>query len=35
MENQIKDNIIRKKDNADNATNFFVFDEKYFFIVQL
>jgi len=35
MENQIKDNIIRKKDNADNATNFFVFDEIYFFIVQL
>ena len=35
MENQIKDNIIRKKDNANNAINFFVFDEIYFFIVQL
>ena len=30
-----KKEIIRKKDNADNATDFFVFDEIYFFIGQL
>ena len=35
MKNFKKKEIIRRKDNADNATNFFVFDEIYFFIVQL
>ena len=32
---KIENTVIRRKDNADNATNFFVFDEIYFFIVQL